>query len=163
VARLSRPQAYNPTDARYGLSEWEYAMCEAIYDSASPAAELLREKDALPYRHAAPVPDYWAELPEDKAPRGRVLLPRHAGPTMSDGGLVAIRTMSAAAQRDGVEIRTDHRASGVVLGSGGAVIGVEATTSSGPPFRVRAKKAVIFATGGFTHDPELRRNFLSAP
>src|SRR3712207_8702653 len=30
-------------------------------------------------------------------------------------------------------------------------------------FRSRARKAVIFATGGFTHDPELRRNFLSVP
>src|SRR5260221_3380735 len=118
---------------------------------------------ALPYRHVAPVPGYWAEIPGDKALRGRVRLPRDGGPTMSDGGLVAIRTMSAAAQRDGVEIRTDHRATRAVLGPGGAVIGVEATTSSGAPFRARAKKAVIFATGGFTHDPELRRNFLSAP
>ena len=163
AARLSRPQGYNPSDERYGLSEWEYAMCEAIYDSASPAAELLRDKDALPYRHVAPVPDYWAELPEDKAPRGRVLLPRDAGASMSDGGQVAIRTMSAAAHRDGVEIRTGHRASRIVLGSGGAVIGVEATTLDGAIFRARARKAVIFATGGFTHDPELRRNFLSAP
>jgi 3-oxosteroid 1-dehydrogenase len=29
--------------------------------------------------------------------------------------------------------------------------------------RIGARKAVVFATGGFTHDAELRRNFLSAP
>ena len=28
---------------------------------------------------------------------------------------------------------------------------------------VKARKAVLFATGGFTHDPDLRRNFLSIP
>src|SRR5581483_1957233 len=34
VARLSQPQSFDLNHPRYGLSEWEYAMCEAIYDSA---------------------------------------------------------------------------------------------------------------------------------
>ena len=160
VARLSRPEQYDPSLPKLGLSEWEYEMCEAIYDSASPAAELLASKGALPYRHEAAVPDYWAELPEDKAPRGRVLFPKDGLPSMSDGGRVAIRTMSTAARRDGVEIRTGYRVQKVLLNSAGAVIGVEALTEEGTTFRARAKKAVVFATGGFTHDPELRKNFL---
>jgi hypothetical protein len=45
----------------------------------------------------------------------------------------------------------------------GAVVGVEATTQAGETVRVRAAKAVIFASGGFTHDAELRHNFLSLP
>jgi 3-oxosteroid 1-dehydrogenase len=160
VARLSRPEQYDPSLPKLGLSDWEYEMCEAIYDSASPAAELLASKGALPYRHEAAVPDYWAELPEDKAPRGRVLFPKDGLPSMSDGGRVAIRTMSTAARRDGVEIRTGYRVQKVLLNSAGAVIGVEALTEEGTTFRARAKKAVVFATGGFTHDPELRKNFL---
>ena len=163
VARLSRPQSYNPEDPHLGLSEWEYAMCEAIYDSASPATELLSERGALPYRHCAAVPDYWAELPEDKAPRGRVLLPEAACDSMSDGGKVAIGTLSAAATRDGVDIRTGHRVQRVVRNHAGEVVGVEATTNEDTLVRIRARKAVIFATGGFTHNPELRRNFLHAP
>ncbi|PTT97311.1 FAD-binding dehydrogenase, partial [Pseudomonas sp. HMWF031] len=51
VARLTRPQSYDPSLPKLGLSDWEYEMCEAIYESASPAAELLAERDALPYRH----------------------------------------------------------------------------------------------------------------
>jgi predicted oxidoreductase len=43
------------------------------------------------------------------------------------------------------------------------VVGVEATTADGGALRVRARKAVIFASGGFTHDVELRRNHLAAP
>ena len=162
VARLSRPHHYDPGSPTLGLSEWEFALCRAIYESASPAAELLRERNALPYRHCRDVPDYWAELPEDKAPAGRVLVPEDARESMSDGGEVGVRTMSAAAQRDGVGIHTGHRVQRLVR-AGGAVVGVEATTVDGATVRVRARKAVIFATGGFTHDRELRENFLSAP
>jgi succinate dehydrogenase/fumarate reductase flavoprotein subunit len=108
------------------------------------------------------VPDYWSELPEDKAPTGRVLVPEGARESMSDGGEVGVRTMSEAAARDGVDIRTGHRVQRLVT-AGGAVVGVEASTTDGATVRIRARKAVIFATGGFTHDRELRENFLSAP
>src|SRR5688500_15849731 len=46
VARLARPTAYDPTSPTLGLSQWEYDMCRAIYESASPAAELLAENGA---------------------------------------------------------------------------------------------------------------------
>ena len=90
-----------------------------------------------------------------------MLVPRDARDTMSDGGLNGIRTLSAAATRDGVDIRTEHRVQRL-LTMGGAVAGVDATGPEGS-VRVRARKAVIFASGGFTHDVELRRNHLSAP
>jgi 3-oxosteroid 1-dehydrogenase len=45
----------------------------------------------------------------------------------------------------------------------GAVVGVEAGTADGVTVRAQARKAVIFASGGFTHDLELRSNHLSAP
>jgi succinate dehydrogenase/fumarate reductase flavoprotein subunit len=162
VARLSQPQSYDPDDPRLGLSEWQYAMCEAIYDSASPAAELLNEKGALKYRHVAAVPDYFAELPEDKAPKGRVLVPQDARPSMSDGGAVAIASLSATAERDGVEIHTRQRAQRIIVNARNEVVGVEVSTPKGP-LAYRARKAVVFATGGFTHNPDLRKNFLSIP
>jgi hypothetical protein len=161
-ARLSVPERYDPDSPTLGLAQWEYDAIRAVYESASPAAELLAERDALPYRHCDAVPDYWAELPEDKAPTGRVLIPRDARESMSDGGLNGIRTMGAAAQRDGVDVRTSHRVQRV-LRSDGAVVGVEATSADGGTLRVRARKAVIFASGGFTHDVELRRNHLTSP
>jgi 3-oxosteroid 1-dehydrogenase len=161
VARLTQPQFFDPNNPRYGLSEWEYSMCEAIYDSSSVGAELLAEKGALPYRHVAPVPDYFAEL-ETIGATGRVLFPKDGAASMSDGGQVATRTLSISCRRDGVVVKTSHRVQKVILNEKGEVIGVEAKNDSGP-YRVRARKAVIFATGGFTHDPELRKNFLSIP
>jgi hypothetical protein len=162
VARLSAPQTFDPNHPRKGLNEWEYSMCEAIYDSASEGTELLAEKDALPYRHVAPVPDYFAEL-ETVGATGRVLFPKDGAPSMSDGGRVATRTLSAACRRDGVAIKTSHRVQKVMRNDKGEAIGVEAKVEGGGVFRVRARKAVIFATGGFTHDPELRKNFLAIP
>jgi succinate dehydrogenase/fumarate reductase flavoprotein subunit len=163
VARLSNPQGYDPRAPRYGLAQWEYEMCEAFYDSASPAAELLAAKGALPYRHVADVPDYFAELPENKAPKGRVLVPAEASPSMSDGGRVAIRMMSAKARQEGVPIRTGQQVTRILRNPEGRVIGVEAQDELGKVTRFGARKAVVFATGGFTHNPELRRNFLSGP
>lgn len=163
MARLSRPETYDRDHPTFGMTAWDYSMCEAIYDNASPAAELLAEKGALEYRHCPDVPDYWCEMPEDKAPKGRVLLPSGACDTMSDGGEVAIRTMSEAARRDGVEIRTGMRVQRVVRNDLNEVVGVEADGTDGRSVTLRARKAVIFATGGFTHDVELRKNFLSAP
>jgi glycine/D-amino acid oxidase-like deaminating enzyme len=162
VARLARPTAYDPTSPTLGLSQWEHDMCRAIYESASPAAELLAERGALEYRHCPDVVDYWSELPEDKAPKGRVLVPAGARDTMSDGGAVGTAAMAAAAARDGVDVRTGHRVQRLVLHDG-AVVGVEATTADGRTHRIAARKAVVFATGGFTHDLDLRRNFLHAP
>jgi 3-oxosteroid 1-dehydrogenase len=162
VARLARPTAYDPDSPTLGLTRWEYDMCRAIYESASPAAELLAEKGALEYRHCPDVPDYWSEIPEDKTPTGRVLVPAGARESMSDGGLVGVASMDAAARRDGIDIRTGHRVQRLVV-RGGAVVGVEATTADGRTQRIAARKAVVFATGGFTHDVDLRRNFLHAP
>jgi 3-oxosteroid 1-dehydrogenase len=162
VARLSRPTSYDPDSPTLGVSEHEYAMYRAIYESASPAAELLNERGALPYRHVAEAYDYWSEIPEDKTPQGRVLIHRDAKETMADGGVHSIATMAAAAERDGVDVRVSHRVQRVVVADG-RVCGVEATTPDGRTVFVAARKGVVFATGGFTHDPELRRNFLHVP
>ena len=162
VARVSRPAAYDPSSPTFGLTEWEHAACRAIYESASPATELLHEKGALPYRHVDAAPDYWSELPEDAAPTGRVLVHTEARESMSDGGRNSVRTMAAKAREDGVDIRVSHRVQRVVM-DGGAVTGVEAATPDAAAHRIGARKAVIFASGGFTHDADLRRNFLGVP
>ncbi|WP_213308108.1 FAD-dependent oxidoreductase [Paraburkholderia sacchari] len=163
MARLARPERYQPDAPLLGLELWEYEAFEAIYESAAPAAQALHERGALRYRHCADVTDYWAEMPENKAPRGRVLLPADACESMSDGGKVAVESMQAAALRDGVQIMTGVRVQRVIRNGIGEVAGVQATRASGEQVTLRARKAVIFATGGFTHDPALRANFLHAP
>ncbi|MFN8197041.1 MAG: FAD-dependent oxidoreductase [Nakamurella multipartita] len=162
VSRLSRPTDYDPQSPTLGLDTWSYQQFEAIYDSASIAAETLREHGALPYRHVAQACDYWAELPENAAPRGRVLIHEQAAPSMADGGLRSVESMTRTALADGISLRTGHRVQRLVV-DGPRVAGVEATDHDGRTVRFLARKAVIFATGGFTHDAELRKNYLSLP
>ncbi|KQY57674.1 fumarate reductase [Nocardioides sp. Root151] len=162
VARLSYPARYDAGSPTFGLTDLELRGLRAIHESASPAAELLNERGALPYRHVPDVPDYHSELPEDVANRGRVLIHRDAAETMHDGGRVTTRSLAEAAERDGVDIRLRHRVQRAVVHEG-RVVGVEATTADGTPVRIGARKAVVFTSGGFTHDDELRRNHLAHP
>src|SRR6185295_9534913 len=83
--------------------------------------------------------------------------------TMSDGGVHAVRTMSEAARKAGVDIRTSHRVQRTIVNDAGRVVGVEADDANGRTHKFKGRKAVIFASGGFTHDLELRKNHLSAP
>lgn len=61
----------------------------------------------------------------------------------------------------GVEPRTGMRATELVT-EGDRVAGVRFASPSGP-YEVRAAKAVVIATGGFEHDPELVQDFLRGP
>jgi len=162
VSRISRPEQYDPDSPTLGMDAWSFEQFNAIYDNASPATELLKERGALPYRHVPDACDYWAELPENKAPRGRVLVHQNAKESMSDGGLQSVTTMTETAVRDGIDVRTSHRVQRVIR-DGGRVVGVEALNDQGVTVRIHARKGVIFATGGFTHDAEMRKNFLSLP
>jgi 3-oxosteroid 1-dehydrogenase len=162
AARISRPEKYDPESPTFGQSEWEFSMYKAIYESAWPAVQLLAERGALRYQHAPHWVDYWANLTEDKVPAGRALVPEDINEAQTNGGLVAITSMSKAAQKAGIDIRTGHRVQRLVMDER-TVVGVVATTADGGTIRVGARKAVVFATGGFTHDQDLRENFLSVP
>jgi 3-oxosteroid 1-dehydrogenase len=69
--------------------------------------------------------------------------------------------LTAACERMGVPIKTGHRVDAVVVDDDGAVVGVRASANGSETY-VQARQAVIFASGGFTHDRELRQNFLPA-
>jgi len=163
VARISRPERYDPDSPTLGQSEEEFALYKAIYESAWPAVELLNERGALTYRHAPNWTDYWANLEEDKVANARHLVPRDSNLDQTSGGFVAIQSMTKAAIAAGVDIRTGHRVQRVVLDGDDAVVGVVATTTEGETVRIGARKGVLFGTGGFTHDRDLRENFLAVP
>ena len=75
VARISRPEKYDPDSPTFGQSEWEFALYKAIYESAWPAAKLLHDRGALPAKHAPHWTDYWQNLEEDKVANARHLTP----------------------------------------------------------------------------------------
>jgi predicted oxidoreductase len=158
AARLSRPQAYDPTDDHLGLSEWEYETVGAIYEYAGVANDTLAEMGAIRPLYSPAIPDYHSTIPEAEVPFGRTLQIDRGDGEMGKGGVMT-EQLRAACDRLGVPILLEHRVESVVVDDD-AVVGVVAT-HGGAKKHVRATQAVVFATGGFTHSRELRRNFLS--
>ncbi len=159
LARLSRPDAYDAEHPTLGLPAWEHAMHGAFYDNASPALDELVEAGAIDPVMRAEAPDYFAELPEDAAPYGRVVVSRGRERPDQLTGRELIEDFEATARRLGVRIERGARVVDLVRSADGAVVGVVV----GDGRRVAARRGVVFATGGFTHSPALMRDFFGVP
>ena len=158
MAKLARPRLYDPDHPTLGLPEWEYAGIAAFYDHASEAAETYERMGVVDFGHAAEFPDYYAHLPEDAAPAGRILFPA-ASEGAPHGGRILVEKFAEACRRAGVPIAVEARVTDIVLDDDGGVTGA-VVQEGGKKRRVRTRRGVVFATGGFTHDPELRLRYL---
>lgn len=164
MARLTRPQHYDPKKPHLGLTEWEYRMTEAFYDNAGDAIETLTGWGALEPIPWDIQPDYYAQLEENKAPFGRIIYPHLFGGAADEvgDGTDMIAVFAKAAKAGGVDLRVGHAVVRVVVDENDVVVGVIADTALGE-VAIRARKGVIFATGGFTHNEELRTASLPGP
>jgi succinate dehydrogenase/fumarate reductase flavoprotein subunit len=162
ASRTMRPEKYDPDSPTFGQAEWEFDLLKAFYETAWPAVKLLNERGALRYRHASDWPDYWYALEVDKTKYGRALAVAGSEDVKANGGAIAIASLVEAATDAGIELRTGHRVQRLIL-DGERIAGVVATTADGATLRFGARKGVVFASGGFTHDAELRENFLHVP
>ena len=158
MARYSYPQRYAPGQANLGLHPREFRLLEAFYDNAAKAVDALRDMGALKadefrgFTGDTPAIDYLDHVPENKVPTGRSL-----GPLKPDGtvglGAELMSQLEAALRQRNVPILTEHRAVRLVMDDA-RVLGLEAETAGGV-VSLRAHKGVIFATGGYVHNPEL--------
>jgi len=159
MARFSYPERYAADQPMLGLSPRAYALLEAFYDNASVAIDKLRESGALnvaEWRMFAldrPATDYLDHVPENKVPAGRPLGPLKDDGQMGLGGDLMAQLGKARDKRQ-IPLLLGHRAMRLIVNSTGRVIGVEAE-SAGKSVRLRGRKAVIFATGGYAHNTEL--------
>ncbi len=158
LARFARPALYEEGHPTLGLPEWEYEQFEAFYDNAATALQALEDIGAYSVVHAADYPNYYSHHPADRVGSGRVVLPRLPNGEPGDG-IEFTRQMEEASLKRGVDIRTAHTVAGLYCNELGEVVGVRATTPGGE-LRVRATRAVVFGTGGFSHNEELRRLYL---
>jgi len=161
LARVAFPMRYDATDSRLGLTDWEYDGLGAFYDHGSDAVEYLESIGGFTLDPMIDAPDYQGHLPEDAAPKGRALVPAIAAGA-PEGGIELIGDLSAAAERLGVDVRTATPVVDLIV-DGQRVSGVVARTGEGREVRIGALRGVIFASGGFTHNPSLRRQFLRGP
>jgi hypothetical protein len=166
LARYSYPQIYDSRSATLGLPPNEYALIEAVYDAGAPAVEKLAAMGALisspASKRSGPMPDYVDDERSDKAPLDRRLRPLKPDGTLGSGDEM-VRQVRAAVEREGIPVLTEHRVQRLIANEAGEVVGLEAERGDGSIVRVRAKRGVVFATGGFTHNPDLVRSFQNGP
>ncbi len=168
LARTAFPTLYRPRDSRLGLPENDYELLTAFYDNASPTLDALRTMGALD-GHVGWVneqgevwPDYYAHLDENKAKRGRTLFPARPDGSRGNGGYFA-RLMRDAIEKRKIPILLSHRATRLVMNAKSEVVGIEATNTEGRTVAIRARKGVVFGSGGFTANADMCRNFLRGP
>jgi len=163
MARYSYPELYSAEAPRLGLGEHAYAMLEAFYDNAARATESLRDSGALKlaewrmFHLDRSATDYLDNVPENRVPTGRAL-----GTLGADGklgtGRDMMEQMAAALKARDVPVLLGHRATKLVRNDAGRVIGLEAD-SNGKTVRIRARKGVVFGTGGFAHNLNAIANY----
>ena len=158
LARVGRPLIYDPADASFGLPQWEYDLIETYYEHAGEALAHMERLDALRVLHIPDWPSY-NEVPQDRMPRGRYVVPKDDDGQMSNGRNAIDRMMAKVAEL-GVDVRLAFRVDGLYLNESGDVVGVRGR-EAGTERSIRALKAVVFASGGFTHNQPLTSEYLN--
>lgn len=164
LARFSYPERYSQTQPNLGLHAAEFALLEAFYDNAAKAVDDLRGMNALVvdewrgFAGDATAVDYLDHVPENKVPTGRALGPMTPAGKVGLGAELMSQLETAVRARR-IPVLLEHRAIRLVRDDGGQVAGVQAETA-GKVVSVRARKAVIFASGGFVHDPDMVDTYL---
>ncbi len=169
MVRLSFPTLYDPQSPTLGIPQADYSLIDTFYDTGSVALDAfgalgapskpgweVRADGTLGGPGDRDSPDYHADLPEDKAPFGRNLT------SQVGGGVGMIKELKAVADKYKVPLLLEHRVTRVFRNNKGEVVGVEASHGN-TTVVVRAQKAVVFGSGGFTHNPEMRLNYLRGP
>jgi 3-oxosteroid 1-dehydrogenase len=167
MARYSFPQLYNPEDYRLGLPENEYNLIATYYDTASKMVDFLSDIGALKSIQemnwtGKPQVDYMDHLPENKGIRGRVLYSEGPDGKMAYGSEL-IRQLKVWSDNKGIKLILNHKVSKIILNDNKEAIGVEVVTNENQKVTFRAKRAVIFGSGGFTHNAELMLHFQRGP
>jgi len=159
MARFSYPQYFDPADPRYGIDERAYALMEAFYDNAAKAIDFMRERrvlDVAEWRMFAldhPATDYLDRVSENLVPQGRALGIRREDGTLGIG-VDMMAQMKRALEARSIPVLLGHRTTRLVQDHGGRILGVE-SDHRGATVRCMARKAVIFATGGYAHNARL--------
>ncbi len=160
MARYSYPLAYNADSPTLGLDEGEFKLIDAFYDQGAATIDRLAELGATRFKEFRlfqvnrPAPDYADHFPENKTPTRRALDPE-VGSGSSGGGASLALQLEEWLRANNAPILTDTRVTDVVM-EGGRVVGVVAELE-GRTIRIRARKGVVFGTGGFAHNEDLIR------
>jgi 3-oxosteroid 1-dehydrogenase len=172
MARLAYPSVYDPEAPLSGLDRFTYDTLATYYDRAPQVIERIERMGVLRSQIAAlrpgqiatggidwTHPEYHAELPENQAPYGRTLNPVDSE---GGGGGSLMTGLATYARARGVRVLTGQHVVQIATNEKGEVVGVQAQTPDGDRM-YRARRGVVFGTGGFTQDRSKVMNYLRGP
>jgi succinate dehydrogenase/fumarate reductase flavoprotein subunit len=165
MARVGFPSTYDPEAPRLGLSVHSYGLLDTYYRRGTEVMDRLGAIGAAPMEmpwlawDGQDFPDYY-EFPENKVPRGRGVQIRTPDGGRGNGGEL-VRQLATFANQYGAPIRLSHRVVDLIV-TDGAVSGVVVDDGTACR-RMVAHGGVVFGSGGFAHDAELRARFLHGP
>lgn len=165
-ARVAFPELYRANRTDYGMTELWTKLMDTFWERASVIHEHMDKTGASPQKMAMswegkPAANYSNQLPESGGVMGRQTEPRREDGS-AGAGRDMIKAMSTYAQEHGAQILTEHAVTKIIREADGRVVGVEANTPDGLK-TFRAHKGVIFGSGGFTQNPEMRTQYLRTP
>jgi 3-oxosteroid 1-dehydrogenase len=179
MVRYSYPNSYVATHPTLGITEDQFKLIAALYDNGFLMVERLISMGVYNVAQwklselgqftnpGVPVmsirtPDYMSHAPENKVKSGRAIaMTLGEGKTSGTigGGVDFIERFASFFKSKGGTVLTEHPVIDVVANSKGEVVGVLAQNGE-KQLRVRARKGVIFGTGGFAQNPSMLRRFL---
>lgn len=186
MARYSYPHLYNPNSASLGLPQEAFDAISTYVDVSPEVTKLLQDVGAITWIFGnANGPtgdmiqtDYMDHFEENVQPTHRSLHPITEEGKQGGGGLM-IGGYQAWAEENGIGIHLLHRVDSVIVNSANEVIGVEITvvgegdgSDEGTPeatpvtetkLAVRARKGVIFGSGGFGRNADMMHNIIGLP
>lgn len=158
LARYAYPREYTPNSPTLGLPPDNYKLLEAFYDNGSAMIEHMDKLGAVRFREFKMwfvdtyAPDYADHLPENKVPRGRALEPSAGAGSSAGGGSLASQLTKWLADHN-TPLLLEHRVTRIIK-DGDRVVGIEALHND-KPVRIKARRGVVFGTGGYAHNTEL--------
>ncbi len=166
MARYSFPDLYDGEKENYGLEKDALELIETYYDTAAEAIGFLEGLNVLESEmdynwKEKPQLDYMDTYEENKGIRGRTLRPKtEKGAKVT--GFDYVQLLHTWAKKNGVDVRLEHRVTNIILNSKGEAMGVRVVSKEGKRDFL-ARKGVVFATGGFSHNKDLVRRFQYGP
>lgn len=164
MARFAYPKNYDANGKTFGLPDDVYQLLAAFYDNGSKMVDWMEQIGALKFGEFrmwnadTAAPDYADHLPENKANNVRALevaAGSYSGGGGFSGGKWMVTQLEQWLLKRNVPVLLEHRVVSLIK-DGDRVIGVEVQHDD-KLVRIRARKGVIFGTGGYSHNVELIR------
>lgn len=172
MVRLAQPTLFRADHPTLGIDPDDYLLLGAFVDNANRVVEELVASTGLrlmawQYAEGQVWPDYYGHLAENKVPKGRSIVcdvkahpDRHFWAAGGGAGNSLLWQLQQGFEQRPIKLLLDHAVQVVTRNAVGEVNGVVVDSGEAAPIRIRAKRAVLFASGGFTHNVAMADSFL---